>query len=84
MQTEIRPVCRTAPFGRLRGMKPLINLDELELITEENGPFAERYGVISDRIGAKKLGYSLTILSPGKRACPFHNHLVVIFAVAKW
>ena len=55
-------------------MKPLINLDELELIASDNGPFKERYGVISDNIGARKLGYSLSIVPPGKRACPFHNH----------
>ncbi len=56
-------------------MKPVINLDELKLEHEPaNGPFQQSYGVISDSIGAKKLGYNLTIVPPGKRACPFHNH----------
>jgi uncharacterized cupin superfamily protein len=56
-------------------MKPVINLDDLELeTTPEEGPFQQSYGVISERIGARKLGYNLTICPPGKRACPFHNH----------
>lgn len=57
-------------------MKPVINLDELELIAREEGPFKESYGVIGEKIGAKKLGYSLSIVPPGKRVCPFHNHHV--------
>lgn len=56
--------------------KPFINLDELELISHENGPFQGQYGVISERIGARELGYSLTICPPGKSVCPFHNHHV--------
>ncbi|HXV78000.1 MAG TPA: cupin domain-containing protein [Candidatus Polarisedimenticolaceae bacterium] len=55
-------------------MKPVINLDELEIESHDRGSFGSRYGVISDRIGARKLGYNLTICPPGKRACPFHNH----------
>lgn len=56
-------------------MKPVINLDELIIESEPaKGSFQQSYGVISDRIGAKGLGYNLTIVPPGKRACPFHNH----------
>jgi uncharacterized cupin superfamily protein len=56
-------------------MKPVINIDELKLEHEPaNGPFQQSYGIISDAIGAKKLGYNLTVVPPGKRACPFHNH----------
>jgi uncharacterized cupin superfamily protein len=55
-------------------MKPVINLDELRLESEENGVFSGSYAAISERIGAKKLGYNLTVLPPGMRACPFHNH----------
>lgn len=54
-------------------MKPVINLDELEL---EGDPGKERYGVICERIGAKQLGYNLTILPPGGKSSPFHNHRV--------
>ena len=58
-------------------MKPIINLDELEIQSDPPGElFHSCYGVISEQIGAKKLGYNLTILAPGKRACPFHNHYV--------
>lgn len=39
----------------------------------------ERYGgatmgFIGQLIGAEKLGYNVTVLPPGKRAFPFHNH----------
>ncbi len=57
-------------------IKPILNLDQLELISHEDGAFKGQYGVISDRIGAKKLGYNLTICPPGKTVCPFHNHHV--------
>lgn len=58
-------------------MKPVINLDELEMEhTGEEKGFEQAYGVISDHIGAKRLGYNLTVCPPGKRACPFHNHHV--------
>ena len=57
-------------------MKPVINLDELEIVSHEDGPFAGKYGVIGERIGAQKLGYNLTICPPGKKVCPFHNHRV--------
>ncbi len=58
-------------------MKPFLNLDEInDFEAHEKGPFAERYAGISDKIGAKKLGYSITILQPNKRVCPFHNHRI--------
>ncbi len=57
-------------------MKPVINLDELDIVSHEDGPFQGRYGVIGERIGAKKLGYNLTVCPPGKKVCPFHNHHV--------
>lgn len=57
-------------------MKPVINLGDVELTSHEDGPFTARYGVIGELIGAKKLGYSLTVLPPGKRVCPYHNHRV--------
>jgi uncharacterized cupin superfamily protein len=55
--------------------KPFMNLDEVEFDdVEENGLYTSKRGTISDRIGAQKLGYNLTILPPGKAQCPFHNH----------
>lgn len=33
-----------------------------------------RWAGIASRIGARKLGYNLTVVAPGKRNCPFHSH----------
>ncbi len=38
--------------------------------------FDVRMGEIATCIGARKLGYNLTAVPPGKRAFPFHNHRV--------
>lgn len=52
-----------------------MNLDEVEFDdVEDNGYYTSRRGQISDHIGARKLGYNLTVLPPGKAQCPFHNH----------
>lgn len=56
--------------------RPIINLDELELVSHEHGRFQGQYGPISEKIGARKLGYNLTICPPGKTVFPFHNHHV--------
>ena len=56
-------------------MKPLMNLDEVEFDdVEENGYYTSSRGLISTRIGARELGYNLTVLPPGKAQCPFHSH----------
>lgn len=56
-------------------MKPVMNLDEVEFDdVEENGLYTSKRATISDHIGAKKLGYNLTVLPPGKAQCPFHSH----------
>lgn len=58
-------------------MKPFLNLDELDdYEASDDGPFGEKYSVVSDKIGAQKLGYSVTIVPPGKKVCPFHNHRI--------
>jgi uncharacterized cupin superfamily protein len=36
--------------------------------------FDARIGIIAPKLGAKKLGYNLTAVPPGKRAFPFHCH----------
>jgi uncharacterized cupin superfamily protein len=55
--------------------KPIINLDEVEFDDiEENGRFTSKRARFSDGIGARRLGYNLTVLPPGKVQCPFHNH----------
>ena len=62
---------------------PVLNLDDVAIQTttpagSPQGAAAERYdlrwGEIASRIGARKLGYNLTVVAPGKRACPFHSH----------
>lgn len=65
--------------------KPVLNLDEVAIQTVDpakapQGATAARYdlrkGAIASRIGARKLGYNLTVVAPGKRSCPFHSHRV--------
>lgn len=56
-------------------MKPFLNIDEITYFAPlEEGPFQEKCARISDKIGAKKLGYSISIVPPDKKVCPFHNH----------
>jgi uncharacterized cupin superfamily protein len=38
------------------------------------GRYDLRRGEIATRIGARKLGYRLTVVAPDKRSCPFHSH----------
>lgn len=55
--------------------KPFVNLDELEFTDiEDNGYYTSRRAQFSAGIGARKLGYNLTVLPPGKAQCPFHSH----------
>ena len=63
--------------------KPIMNVADVSLDPTPStfappGPAAERFeartGVIGARIGARKLGYNMTAVPPGKRAWPFHNH----------
>ena len=56
-------------------VKPILNLGEVAFDdVEENGLYTSRRGQISDHIGARNLGYNLTVLPPGKVQCPFHCH----------
>ena len=64
---------------------PIVNLDQLEPQSMQpqfaaTGSAAERFepriAMVGPRIGARKLGCNLTVLAPGKRAYPFHNHRV--------
>jgi uncharacterized cupin superfamily protein len=55
--------------------KPVLNLDDVVFDDiEENGRYTSRRATISDHIGARDLGYNLTVLPPGKVQCPFHSH----------
>ncbi|MBV1776183.1 cupin domain-containing protein [Burkholderiaceae bacterium DAT-1] len=52
-----------------------MNLDEAVFdFEDDNGLFAGKSATISDLIGARKLGYNLTEVPPGKSQCPFHSH----------
>jgi uncharacterized cupin superfamily protein len=56
-------------------VKPVMNLDEVAFDdVEENGIYTSSRATIGEHIGAKHLGYNLTILPPGKAQCPFHCH----------
>jgi uncharacterized cupin superfamily protein len=55
----------------------ILNIADLELRSSSHGEkYASSVGTIGAKIGAKKLGYNLTVLPPGKRAYPAHNHRV--------
>jgi len=55
----------------------IININDIEYRAWEHGDrFKAKLGAVSSRIGAKKLGYNITVLAPGKSAFPFHNHRV--------
>jgi uncharacterized cupin superfamily protein len=55
--------------------KPFVNLADVEFNdVEDNGCFTSRRALFSAGIGARKLGYNLTVLPPGKAQCPFHSH----------
>lgn len=67
--------------------KPILNLADVELrkIGHDAGSprgrnvpekFQAELGDIGRRIGAKKLGYNLTVVPAGHRAWPFHSHRV--------
>ena len=56
-------------------MRVIVNLDEAEFDdVEENGRYTSRRALISRQLGARDLGYNLTVLPPGKAQCPFHSH----------
>ncbi len=57
------------------GVKPILNLDELEFKAQAHGDTFQASQVnVSGRLGAAQLGYGVTCLAAGKRAWPFHNH----------
>jgi uncharacterized cupin superfamily protein len=55
--------------------KPLVNLNDVEFDdVEDNGYYTSKRARFSASIGARRLGYNLTELPPGKAQCPFHSH----------
>ena len=64
--------------------RPVIHLDDLEFFEigqlkpgAPDGYHGARLAPISSRIGARKLGYNLTEVPPGKAAFPRHNHYAI-------
>ena len=56
-------------------MKPIINIDELQFRSHQHGESFQASGAqVSGLIGGARLGYGVTVVPPGKRAWPFHNH----------
>jgi len=55
---------------------PIVNLDELAFERElrHGERFDARLAPVGARLGARKLGYNVTSVAPGKRAFPFHRH----------
>lgn len=71
------------PPHESKAVSPVINLDQLEVRAADaahapHGDAAGNYDIrdaaIASRIGARQLGYNLTVVAPGKRSCPFHSH----------
>lgn len=55
--------------------QPFANLDDVAFTDiEDNGHYTSRRAQFSAGIGARKLGYNLTELPPGKAQSPFHSH----------
>jgi uncharacterized cupin superfamily protein len=63
--------------------RPIVNLADLEF-KPFNGPqppdgnetYDGRFAFVGPMLGAEKLGYSVTVIPPKKRAFQFHNHRV--------
>jgi uncharacterized cupin superfamily protein len=65
--------------------RPIINIADIELharpaAVAAPGAAAQRFdarlGQVGTRIGARKLGYNITVVAPGQRAFPFHSHRI--------
>ena len=56
--------------------RPILNLDELDYAHElaHGDRFKAKLAPVGMKIGARRLGYNVTRVPPGKRAFPFHSH----------
>jgi len=61
----------------MNGNTPILNIDEVPLEEWRHGArYQARMAQVGKRLGAKKLGYRIVVLPPGKVAWPAHAHLV--------
>ena len=68
----------TAPIVNIADLEP-VSLADLSAKAGGSAPpprFGGKLARIAPLIGAKKLGYNLTVLDPGKCAFPFHSHRI--------
>jgi uncharacterized cupin superfamily protein len=57
--------------------RKIVNIEDVKYRSWGHGDkFQARLGDVSTLIGARQMGYNVTVLAPGKRAFPFHNHRV--------
>ena len=62
---------------RMMERTPVLNLNDVEYESWGRGSaFEAKLGAMATRLGAKKLGYRVVVLPPGKKAWPFHLHHV--------
>jgi len=55
---------------------PILNLDQLEWTEYEQGArFGARHATVGERLGARKLGYGVFEIPPGRRPFPYHAHM---------
>ena len=53
----------------------IINIENIEYAPHQHGQqFEARLGAVGAHLGARKLGYNVTIVPPGKKAWPYHRH----------
>ena len=53
-----------------------MNIDKVDYneMGSPGGKFGARAGMIASQLGARKLGYNVVLLPPGKVSCPYHFH----------
>lgn len=55
--------------------KPLMNIDDVQTMDfGKGGRYQAKLGPIAPHLGARKLGYNVVRLQPGKVAFPYHFH----------
>ena len=58
--------------------RPVVNIADVPMREQSHGErYAARLGRVGPALGLSKLGVTVTVVSPGKRAWPFHRHHVI-------